>query len=120
MKTPSLVRNAADVEQVTRGARQVRDREAERHALLVAQLSTYQGRHFVWSLLEACGVDDLVEGSADQVQRFLGRREIGIALRRDVMTRHPQAWLTMEAEAIDRQQRDGARLAALAAGREES
>lgn len=70
------------------------------------QLGTYQGREFVWSVLEKCGVYDLVDGPNEYVHQFLGRRRVGIELFIEVKDQHPEAYLLMQKEAIARAGRE--------------
>lgn len=100
-----LQTNAADPDQVAHGARREKDGRRRRNALLKQQLSTPDGREFVWSELERHGIHDDVMGSTEELQRFVGRRSAGLELLREVY-RHPEAFLLMQQEAIARAQRE--------------
>jgi hypothetical protein len=109
----SLVRNTAEPKQVEFGGRKEQRRARERVALVTTQLSTPAGRAFVWAELERHGIDDLVSGPPDLVAMFLGKREAGIQLRAEIMEQHPDAFLLMQAEAMQRAKRDGAEIDAV-------
>jgi hypothetical protein len=109
----SLVKNAADPKQVEFGGRKEKRRGLERFALVQTQLSTPHGRAFVWAELERHGIDDLVSGPPDLVAMFLGKREAGIQLKAEIMEHHPDAFLVMQAEAMQRAKRDSAEVDAV-------
>lgn len=103
----SLVKNSANEKQRNYADRKEQRRQRQRAALIATQLSTYAGREFVWAELERHGIDDLVLGGPiDEVNRFLGKRNAGIELRTEIMTQHPDRYLEMQREAMDRVRRD--------------
>lgn len=106
MSDRDLVTNAADETQVKRGARKEKDRERRRRSLLRQQMSTPDGREFVWSELEAAGIFADCVGGVEAVYGFLGRRRQGLELLVEVMTHHAKEYLLMQGEAIARDERE--------------
>ena len=115
----SLVKNAANERQGRFAERRERRREAERAALLAKQLSTVDGRAWVWGELERHGIDDLIDGRPEEIYRALGKREAGIQLRVEIMTLYPQRFLEMQAEAVQRATRQDAEVDAVQADADE-
>lgn len=110
----SLVKNSANEKQRDYADRKEQRKTRERFALVASQLSTAAGRAFVWAELERHGIDDLANGgSAEDVYRFLGKRDAGMALKIELMTEHPDAFLLMQAEAMQRIKRDAVELEAV-------
>jgi hypothetical protein len=101
----ALQTNAADEAQITRARRKVKDRRRREHALMAQQLSTYDGREFVWRELERHGIYREIGGTTDAVFTALGRRSAGLELLADVMS-HPQQYLLMQNEAMVRAERE--------------
>lgn len=110
MSARSLVRNAADPEQVQFARRKMARVEERRCNLVAQQLSTVYGREFVWAELERHGVHDLVDGPSEKVFLFLGKRAAGIELLQELMRDHPEAYLLMQQEALTRIARQGQEL----------
>lgn len=101
----AAVKSSSNEKQVAAASRRDQRRIDARVALVQTQLATYEGRQFVWEEFERHGIDDLVSGSPDLVNRFLGKREAGLELRTEVMTQHPERYLEMQAEAMKRRAR---------------
>ena len=106
MSGEPLQTNAADPEQVEHGARKAKRQQRRRTALMRQQLSTPDGREFVWELLRELGIYGDAFGSPEVVYGFLGARRKGLKLLAEVM-QHPERFLEMQAEAFDRDDRDG-------------
>ncbi len=106
MADTDLQTNAADPAQVDRGKRKERDRERRRRALLRQQLSTADGREFVWTELAAAGIFEDCYGSIEAVSAFLGRRRRGLELLVELMTFHAREYLLMQSEALSRDERE--------------
>ena len=63
-------------------------------------LSTRGGRRFVWKLLSDCGLlEDHPPGLL--LERFMGRRQVGLRVFRDVEAADPSAYVRMSEEARD-------------------
>jgi hypothetical protein len=101
----ALQTNAADGEQLGRAKRKVADRLRNRGALVRQQMSTYEGRMFVWEELAAHGIYEDVSGPVEVVYQFVGRRREGLRLLAEV-TKHPQFYLQMQSEAMARADRE--------------
>jgi hypothetical protein len=99
MTTPSLVKNAADPEQVE-GAKQRAESLNDRRLNDIREvLNTRRGRRFFWRYLEICGV--YKTSNADQHQIFFneGMRNIGLQLLADLNEAAPEVYLIMLREA---------------------
>ena len=105
MSEPVVVRNAADRDQVKRAARRdVRQQDARR-ALIEHQLSTAQGRAFVWGELERHHLFESITVQSSMIYALSGRRDAGLELLAEV-ERFPELYLLMQTEAIQRAARD--------------
>lgn len=79
--TPPLVTDTASPRQADRAKRKTRDRLKGDAALMKHQLSTYEGRQFVWREINQHGVfEDIVTASDALVRELLGRRREGLRL----------------------------------------
>ena len=77
------------------GLKQLQDSEDLRLVL-----STRGGRRFVWKLLSDCGLlEDHPPGLL--LERFMGRRQVGLRVFRDVEAADPSAYVRMSEEARD-------------------
>lgn len=102
-----LVKNAADVEQVRYAERKTKDRASRELQLWRAQLSTPDGREFIWSTLRHFGLFESGVGlSADALFALEGRRDVGRRWWSFITSRLPREFLTMQREAMDRDERD--------------
>ena len=95
----SLVKNAADPEQVQRAKEKVESFEDQRLNDVREVLNTKRGRRFFWRYLTICGV--FKTSNADEHQVFFneGMRNIGLQLLADVNEAAPEAYLKMLQEA---------------------
>lgn len=75
--TPPLVTDTTSTKQAERARRKTRDRLRSTAALLKHQLGSYEGRQFVWWLIEQTGVFEDVVGSDASVREQIGRQRIG-------------------------------------------
>lgn len=91
---PPLVTDTTSATQAARARRKTRDRVKNDYALMRLQLSTYEGRQFVWRLLEQAGVFEDISGSDAAVREQIGRRRFGLALLADA-GRHPELFNQM-------------------------
>lgn len=106
MSDRDLVENAADERQVTRAAQEERARVRRRRSLMRQQLSTPDGREFVWNQLQDAGIFEDCSGPVEVVYAFLGRRRAGLKLLIEVMQSHSKEYLLMQGEAIARDKRE--------------
>lgn len=106
MSGDELQTNAADEQQLQFARRKAKREKARRRGLLKHQLSTAEGREFVWNELERHGIYEEIAGPVDVVYPRLGRRSAGLQLLGAVME-HPELYLQMQAEAMTRKKRDG-------------
>jgi hypothetical protein len=103
----NLQTNAASETQASRVRRKVKDRQRRAHRLMRQQLSTADGRELIWNELAQHGLYEDCSGDVATVYAFLGRRREGLRLLADVM-RHPDHYLLMQQEAMQRDERDAA------------
>lgn len=96
----SLVKNAADAQQV-KEAEGKEKRGRERELGDVAEvLSTVQGRRFMWRYLTVCGIFKTSYSSdANNTFYLEGQRNIGLQLIADVNEADPTAYVTMMQES---------------------
>lgn len=100
-----LQTNAADERQIQFARRKAKRDKNRKRSLLKHQLSSADGREFVWNELERHGIYEDIAGPVDIVYARLGRRSAGLQLLGAVME-HPELYLQMQAEAIARKKRD--------------
>ena len=95
----SLVRNAADAQQVEDAKQKVESKNDQRLNDIREVLGTRRGRRFFWRYLEICGV--YKTSNADQHQIFFneGMRNIGLQLLADLNEAAPESYLIMLREA---------------------
>jgi hypothetical protein len=101
-----LQTNAGDDEQVSAGRRIERARERRRRAVLRQQLSTTDGREYVWGLLAEMRIFAAIHGDEQQVYMALGLRNYGTAKLAELVARHPKEYLLMQQEAMARTERE--------------
>lgn len=109
MADAPLVENATDQEQVTRARHKTKDARLHRTGLVAHQLSTLEGREFVWEELQRRGIHDRVTAPGTDLVAigvFLGQREAGLTLLTELMQDHPDAYLLMQREALQRAKRE--------------
>jgi len=99
------VRNAADREQVRDAARRERRRAEERRGLVRRQLSTYEGRQFVWDELTRHRLFESITVQSSMIYALSGRRDAGLELLAEVQEAS-ELYLQMQNEAIARKTRD--------------
>lgn len=99
-----FVTNATDVEQLEFAERKLKDDQRRYHELWRLQLSTYEGREFIWRLLgQLPGTEDIY-GDQAFVYRQLGRRSVWLELELEI-AKHPELMLQMRNEAVKREQK---------------
>jgi len=96
----SLVKNAADAEQVKEAgdkAQRNRRQELDQVRLVVG---TSLGRAFYWRLLQLCGVFQSSFNHSGSITAFNeGQRNIGLKLLADLNEAAPEAYVTMMRES---------------------
>lgn len=105
MTDRAQVRNAADRDQVRRADRRDRDRLERRHELMRRQLSTREGREFVWQELERHHLFESITVQSSLIYAMSGRRDAGLELFAEVLE-HSELYLLMQQEAILRARQD--------------
>lgn len=109
---PPLVTDTTSPRQAERARRKTKDKLRNDVALMKHQLSTYEGRQFVWREIERHGVyEDIVSNSDGFVREMLGRRREGLRLLVEA-GRHAELCNQMTTEA--RARSDAERREALA------
>jgi hypothetical protein len=103
----ALQTNAASPAQARTAKAAEQRRELARAELIRVQLSTPQGREFVWSMLGRCAIFEHIAGAIEDTYRGLGRRDVGLELWGEV-NQHPELFLLMQNEAIARAELEGA------------
>ena len=91
----SLVKNAADPEQVAAAKDKVESLNDRRLNDIREVLNTRRGRRFYWRYLEICGVFKTSNADASQIFFNEGMRNIGLQLLADVNEAAPEAYLLM-------------------------
>lgn len=95
----SLVRNAADPEQVRHAARKERRREEQTANDLRAVMGSPAGRRFMWELLSRAGIYRSVWDNSARIHYNAGRQDFGHELVALITEHDPDGWLAMESEA---------------------
>ena len=105
MAERTLVKNAADEQQVKRAGQKVRDRRMLELDDLRWVLSERPGRRHIWSRLDGLHASSFnTNGSIVFFNE--GRRDVQLKLLADVMEASPELYLTMQQEAIEDQRRE--------------
>lgn len=76
--------------------------EEQDRLVLTDVLSTYNGRYFLWHLLEYCGIYQDIVGEEQMIHRGLGRREVGLKFLGDITNVDEEKVFQMMREAKDR------------------
>jgi hypothetical protein len=95
----SLVRNAADPEQVSAAKDKVESLNDQRLNDIREVLNTRRGRRFYWRYLTICGVFKTSNSDEHQIFFNEGMRNVGLQLLADVNEAAPEAYLVMLREA---------------------
>jgi hypothetical protein len=99
MITPSLVKNAADPDQVQQ-AKEISESLNDRRINDIREvLSTKRGRRFFWRYLEICGIFKTSNADSSQIFFNEGMRNVGLMLLADVNEAAPDAYLLMLRES---------------------
>lgn len=110
-----LVTDTSSRTQTAAARSRVRERIKTDYLLMRHQLSTYEGRAFVWRRLELLGVFEDITGSDQTVRELIGKRRAGLRLMADA-AEHPEYFNQMHVEG--RARGEDARRSAEAAAEE--
>lgn len=115
-----LVRSASDAKQVAYAEKVKERREQERRDLVRAQMSSPQGRAFVWGELARLGVHDYEAGPLpiESLAYYTGRRAGGGELAAEVRFHHPDLYHVMMQEAAARGRHEEEAITAAVYGRQ--
>ncbi len=105
METRALVTNAANRDQVKDAGRREKRRAEQRRGLIAKQLSTYEGRQFVWEELTRHRLFESITVQSSMIYALSGRRDAGLELLAEVQG-SAEHYLLMQNEAIARQARE--------------
>lgn len=100
MSTPSLVKNAADPDQVRKAAQKVESKQDREANDVRSVMNGVRGRRFIYKHLHKCGIwsDRFVAGVPDETAYQLGQRKAGLRLLYDVEQASPEAYDVMMKE----------------------
>jgi len=98
----SLVKNAADPEQVERAKQKSESLNDQRINDVREILSTVRGRRFYWRYLEICGIFRTSNSDSSQIFFNEGMRNIGLQLLADLNEAAPDAYLLMLQESKEK------------------
>ena len=90
-----------DEKQVKRGKKALWRRRDEEIAQLKTVLNTYGGRAVIYRLLDECKLLSIAP-YAGSIERFEGRRDVGIWAMNEIFTSNPNAYNIMRREAVSR------------------
>jgi len=60
------------------------------------------GRHVLYDIMQECGIDDDISDTTHEAYRLLGKRSIGLYIKRRILTIDPQFVILMDKEAKER------------------
>lgn len=95
----SLVRNAADEDQVQSAAKEERRKERQERDRWLKVVSTVEGRSVVWQILGMCRMFETYCGQSEMLQFHEGSRNVGRNLWAKIEGIDPEIILTMMREA---------------------
>lgn len=98
--------NAADTGQVKERKRKDKDAEQQAQDDLREVMDTAAGRRFVWRMLERAGI--YRQSFTGNSSTFFneGERNVGLFLLSELQAACPQAFIQMQQEQLERQQRE--------------
>jgi len=108
---PPLVEDTSDPQQVAFGRRKERDLVQEDRERWRTQLSTYEGRAFVWAVLGRLPGTQDIHGDTAFVYRELGRRSVWLELY-VAIDQHPELAAQMQQEGLARDRKAARAIAA--------
>jgi len=99
MTKKAYVGNASDKEQVKKAGTKEYLREKQKKEDLQAILGSVEGRRFLWSVLEKCGVFQSIWTPSAQIHYLAGQQDIGHWLMAQIVDADQDAFLKMQKEA---------------------
>ncbi len=98
--------NLGEFDEVSKRDSLIKILEREKVERFGTCLHTYEGREFVWNLLEWCNVFSVAPLVLDEIQRYEGRRDVGLHVLDKLFTSYYDAYSLMQIEAEKRQTRE--------------
>jgi len=102
----SLVRNAADPEQVKRAARRERRTEEQVLGALEAVMRTAEGRLVMWDLLSRCGIYGSIWHPSAEIHYRAGKQDMGHEIQALILRSSEDLYELMAREARARGRRE--------------
>lgn len=90
-----LVKNAANETEVREAEIKAKLAEDQRANDLRYMLASDQGKRFIWSLLESCGIFKSSFTGSSETYFLEGQRNIGLKLLAEIMKTDPEAYVKM-------------------------
>lgn len=95
----SLVKNAADPQQVKKAALTEKQRQIQASNDLKYVLSSRQGRRFIWRILSYCKLFESIWRPSAEIHKLAGMQEVGLFLTGEVVKVDDEAYFQMMKEA---------------------
>lgn len=106
MADRSLVRNAADPQQVRRAARKESQAQEQFQAALRDVLRTESGRRLLWELMARAGVFRSIWVMTAEIHYRAGQQDYGHMLQAEILAASEDAYLMMQRESMARSKRE--------------
>ena len=106
MADRSLVRNAADPQQVKRAARKERQLEEQFRSALRSVLATEPGRRILWELMDRAGVFRSIWVMTAEIHYRAGQQDFGHMIQAEILATSEEAYLLMQQESMARAKRE--------------
>ena len=98
-KKEEVLRNTSHPKQIQSEEDMFRYRGLTEEGLLKDVLSTFEGRHYLQSIIQFSGVEDDIETLDPALaQRLLGRRSVGLSIKHDIEAVAPEMLILMRQE----------------------
>lgn len=95
MTKQSLVKNAADPDQVKKATEKTESRQDRELNDVREVMNTVRGRRFMWKYLAFCGIYKTSYAGEHEIFYNEGMRNVGLKLLADVNEASPEAYLQM-------------------------
>ena len=92
-----------DEDQVQDRDLKIKSRKRDEAESFNTVLKSYQGREFVWNLLEYCHIFHVAPTDIQEIARFEGYRDVGLWALNKCFTSNPDAYNLMQQEARKRE-----------------
>ena len=99
VEPPSLVKNAADAEQVKKAALTEKQKSIQAANDLKYVLSSRQGRRFIWRVLCYCKMFESIWRQSAEIHKLAGMQEVGLFLTGEIVKVDDEAYFTMMRES---------------------